>query len=337
MRTARANDLNVFLQRRQPDWRRLEALLETVEQSGLASLPPGEVREFGALYRRASSDLIAARAKTANAEVLQYLNDLVARSYSQIYRSRRFNLSVIWVFLAEGFPRLYRDCGRYVALAGALFMVGVVLGWEVNRRDPAGAYYLVSPELVKQIPAMRSMWSKQTGHADLGPNIMQLLSTFLMTHNIGVGMIAFCGGIFFGIGPLWAMIQNGLMLGVLGEAMSRPETALVFWSLILPHGVIEIPAICVMGGAGFVLAGALLAPGKRTRLEALIERGKLAVLLAAGGAAMLVLAGIIEGFITPMAVLHPFVKLAFAAVLTLAQIAYFALAGKSNEAALQAS
>lgn len=333
MRPVRTNDLNVFLQRRQPDWRRLEALLEAVEQKGLARLEPAEVREFGALYRRTSSDLIAARAKTANAEVLQYLNDLVARSYSQIYRSRRFNFSVIWTFLFEGFPRLYRQSGRYVALAGALFMVGVAIGWVVNSRDPAGAYYLVSPELVKQIPAMRSMWSKQTGHAGLGPNIMQLLSTFLMTHNIGVGMIAFCGGIFFGIGPLWAMIQNGLMLGVLGQAMSGPETALVFWSLILPHGVIEIPAICVMGGAGFMLGGALLAPGERTRLEALIERGRLAVLLAAGGAAMLVVAGVIEGFFTPMAGLHPVVKLVFAAVLTLAQIAYFALAGKSSDRA----
>jgi uncharacterized membrane protein SpoIIM required for sporulation len=212
-------------------------------------------------------------------------------------------------------------------------VLGAVLGWEVNRRDPAGAYYLVSPELVKQIPAMRSMWSKQTGHAELGPNVMQLLSTFLMTHNIGVGMIAFCGGIGFGIGPVWAMIQNGLMLGVLGQAMSGPQTALVFWSLILPHGVIEIPAICVMGGAGFILASALLAPGERTRLEALIERGKTAVLLAAGGAAMLVLAGIIEGFITPMAILHPLLKLAFAALMTVGQIAYFALAGRSSERA----
>src|SRR5262245_609348 len=130
MRTARTNDLNVFLQRRQPDWRRLEALLENVETKGLSTLEPAEVREFWALYRSASSALIAARAKTANAEVLQYLNDLVARSYSQIYRSRRFNLSVIRTFLFEGFPRLYRESGRFVALAGILFLVGVAVGWE---------------------------------------------------------------------------------------------------------------------------------------------------------------------------------------------------------------
>ena len=68
-------DLNQFLQRRQPNWRRLEDLLQRVEGGGLAALSSEEVREFGILYRRASSDLTTARSKTANAEVLDYLND----------------------------------------------------------------------------------------------------------------------------------------------------------------------------------------------------------------------------------------------------------------------
>src|SRR5213076_1805756 len=131
------------------------------------------------------------------------------------------------------------------------------------------------------------------------------------------------GGILFGLGPLSGMIENGMMLGILGEAMTRPGTTVTFWSLILPHGIIELSAIWVMGGAGFLIASALLAPGQRSYRDALIERGRLAVLLALGGAAMLVVAGLIEGFITPPAFIPPAVKLLFAAGTLAALIAYF--------------
>lgn len=333
MPAARATDINAFLNRRQPNWTRLEALLLRVEQHGLHTLTPAEVREFGILYRRTSSDLVSARAKTANAEVLQYLNDLVARAYSQVYRSRRFRPQDILTFLWVDFPRLFRHVWKYVALATLISLAAVAFGWEMNRRDPAGAFYMLPPEMVKQIPTMREMWSTRTGHgSDSMPVfVMPAMASFLMTHNIGVGLTAFAGGIFLGIGSLWAMIQNGMMLGILGEAMTRPKTAVVFWSLILPHGVIELSAIFIMGGAGFLIASALLAPGKRSRLDALIERGRLAVLLAAGGAAMLVIAGIIEAFITPPAFIPPWAKLIFAACTLVAEGLFFSLAGRGPE------
>ena len=330
---ARKTDINQFLQRRQESWTRLEHLLERVEGSGLSALTSVEVREFGTLYRRASSDLVTARAKTANAEVLQYLNDLVARAYAQVYRTRRFQPRDLLTFLWIDFPRLFRHCGKYIALAAVLMGAATAFGWELNRRDPAFGYAILPPAMVKNIPSLREHWSKSSGHP-FDPQEMVASSSFIMTHNIGIGFWAFAGGVFFGIGPLYAMVQNGMMLGILGEAMSRPETALVFWSLILPHGFIELTAICVMGGAGFLIAGALLAPGNRTRRDALIERGRLAVLLALGGAAMLVVAGIIEGFITPPAFIPPWAKLVFAALTVIAMIFYFGWGGRGPEPGL---
>jgi len=330
----RTTDINQFLNRRQDNWRRLEALLQRVEATGLQSLSSPEAREFGTLYRRASSDLVTARAKTANAEVLDYLNDLVARAYAQVYRSRRFEPRDVLTFLWIDFPRLFRHSWKYMALSTALFMAGAVFGWELSRKDPDGAYYLLPAEMVRQMPTLREHWKGQTGHANLDPGIASLLSSHIMTHNIGIGLTAFAGGVLFGIGPLWAEVQNGLVLGILGEGMTRPGTALTFWSLILPHGVIELTAIWVMGGAGFVLAGALLAPGNRSRRDALIERGRLAVLLALGGGAMLVVAGLIEGFITPPAFIPPWVKLVFAAGTLLAEVLYFGYAGRGPEPGL---
>jgi uncharacterized membrane protein SpoIIM required for sporulation len=116
--------------------------------------------------------------------------------------------------------------------------------------------------------------------------------------------------------------------------MSTPETGLVFWSLILPHGFIELSAITVFGGAGFLIASGLLAPGRRSRKDALIERGRLAILLVAGGSAMLVIAGIIEGTITPPAVIPPVVKLLFAFLTLGAEIAFFAFGGRGPQPGL---
>ncbi len=333
MALARKTDINQFLQRRQESWTRLEELLARVEAKGLSDLSTVEVREFGTLYRRASSDLVTARAKTANAEVLQYLNDLVARSYAQVYRTRRFQPGDILTFLWIDFPRLFRHCGKYVGLAAALMSLSVVFGWEINRRDPAVGYAILPPALVKQIPSMRERWSKNSGHP-FSPVEMVQSSSLIMTHNIGIGFWAFAGGIFFGIGPLYCMIQNGMMLGILGEAMTRPESGLIFWSLILPHGCLELTAICVMGGAGFLIGGALLAPGSRSRRDALIERGRLAVLLALGGAAMLVVAGVIEGFITPPAFIPPWFKLVFAAFTVVAMVLYFGWCGRGSDPGL---
>jgi len=333
MRAARGTDINQFLARRQPAWRRLETLLATVEKEGLRTLSAAEVREFGILYRRTSSELVSARSKTANAELLQYLNDLVARAYAQVYRSRRFRATDVVTLYRLGFPRLFRHAWKYNALAAALLAGALAFGWEMNRRDPAGAYYMLPAELVRNIPLMREQWKGQVGH-DIGPEAMALLSSFIMTHNIVIGLGAFAGGIGLGLPTLYLLLQTGAMLGILGEAMSGAETAVVFWSLILPHGIVEISAICVMGGAGFVLAGALLAPGRRSRRDALVERGRVAVLLALGGAGMLVAAGLIEGFVTPPAFLPPWFKLLFALLTLAGEVLYFARAGRGADAGL---
>jgi uncharacterized membrane protein SpoIIM required for sporulation len=326
-----ASDINQFLMRRQAQWRRLELLLEQVERDGLASLARSEVREFGILYRRASSDLVTARSKTANAMVLEYLNDLVARAYAQVYRSRRFHPRDILTFFRLDFPRLTRQAWKPMLLSSLICVASGVAGWLLGQRDPAGAYHFLPAEMVRQMPVLREHWKGTSGHS-IGPTEMSIMSSFIMTHNIGIGIAAFAGGIAFGLPSLYVLVQSGMMLGILGEGMTRPTTALTFWSLILPHGVIELSAICVMGGAGFVIAGALIAPGRRSIRDSLIEQGRTAVMVALGGGGMLVVAGLIEGFITPPAFIPPWAKLTFAALTALGEVLYFGLAGRSAEA-----
>lgn len=324
-----SRDLNQFLHRRQADWHRLESLLTRVEEKGLRVLSGPEVTEFGRLYRRASSDLVAARTRTANAAVLDYLNDLVARAYAQVYGSRgrvRFNQDMVRAAIAE-FPRLVRRHSTPMLLAFLLMLVSSAAGWILSRVDPAAAYHFLPAELVRQIPTMREVWKTRTGHS-IEVNGMAFESAFIMTHNIGIGVTAFGGGLFAGFPTLLVLVQTGVMVGVLGEGMSGSDTAVTFWSLILPHGFLELSAIGILGGAGFLLASGLLFPGRRPRLEALQERGHDAVRLALGGGVMLVLAGLIEGFVTPPAWVPPLAKIAFAFCTLAAEIAYFLLLGR---------
>lgn len=331
-----APDINAFLHRRSPNWQRLEHLLAAIERRGLESLTPEEVRDFGRQYRMASSDLVSARARTANAEILQYLNDLVARAYAHVYRSRRFHLRDAWTFLRLDFPRLLRKNWRPVTLATVVSLLAAAFGWELNQADPSGAFYMLPPEMVKSIPTMKAMWKGRSGHETSVELLamMPAISAFIMTHNIGVGVTAFAGGLLFGIASILALVQNGMMLGILGEAMTEPETAITFWSLILPHGIVELSAIFIMGAAGLMLGGAILAPGRRSRVDALIERGREAVYLCLGAAAMLVLAGVIEGFITPPDFIPRWAKLLFAAGTLVAEVAYWARAGRGREPGL---
>ncbi|MBM3457812.1 MAG: stage II sporulation protein M [Armatimonadetes bacterium] len=325
-------DLNQFLVRRQPDWTRLEQLLAQVEQQGLSRLSFPELREFGRLYRRASSDLIAARARTANAGVLEYLNDLVARSYSQIYRSSRttrFTGSTIRRAWIE-FPRLLRRRAGPVRLAALIMLVAGVAGWFMGSTDPGGAYHFLPAEMVRSIPALREHWKRNTGH-EISLAMMTIFSSGLMVHNIGIGLMSFAGGLVLGIPTILVLVQTGVMVGVLGAGMSYPGSALAFWSLILPHGFVELTAIVILSGGGLLLASALLFPGQLSRGQALVSRGRDAVGLAAGGAAMLVVAGLIEGHITPPQWIPPPLKLSFAGLTVAAMVAYFGLVGREPD------
>jgi len=148
-----------------------------------------------------------------------------------------------------------------------------------------------------------------------------------MTHNIKVTLAAFAGGILFGVGTVVALVYNGIILGAVSGIFANYRESPHLWAFILPHGVIELTAICIAGGAGLWLASGFLLPGRVTRRQALVERGRESILLLAGTVLMLVVAGLIEGFISPSHLPNP-VKLALAGLFATLLVAYLTLAGR---------
>ncbi len=157
-----------------------------------------------------------------------------------------------------------------------------------------------------------------------------------MTNNIKVTIMAVALGVTAGIGTAAVLISNGILLGALAGVASNANVDFLFWAVILPHGILELSAIAIAGGAGLLLARAIYAPGDLPRRDALKLAGGEAGKLLAGVALMLVCAGLIEGFFTP-APLPPFFKITFALGTACCLIVYLSLKPRPGKTAVHSN
>lgn len=294
-------------------WSQLEMLLSRPHR-GRRRLAPSEVEEVARLYRQAATDLAVVRRTNPQSLAAGYLNDLVLRAHSRLYIPPRGNLRGVLEFLSTGFPRLVTTYGRPFFLAAALFVLGGLIGMVAVAWDPNLAEAFV-PASLRQFVA-----DPLTG--ELAPLAdSPHLSTAIMTNNIKVGILALGLGLTFGLGTAYVLISNGLIIGAMAVTFHRQGLGTAFWATILPHGVIELTAIFISGAAGFILAGALVRPGSLPRRQALARSGPAAIGLALGTIPMYVVAGLIEGFVTPRGISHE-AKLGVAALTGLVLLVY---------------
>jgi len=324
-------DVNRFVAERSPSWSRLEELLGRVEHGGLGALNLAAAREFGKLYRSVSSDLIRARTEELSASLIDYLNDVVARSYAVMHAGPRRADRRLLRFLTHGFPRLFRREWRAIALAAVVLFSGALVGAVAVAGDPDALGALIPEQHQAHTPGERVSGEEVDG-GGAEADQAAAFSGFLFTHNIRVSFVVFALGVTFGVGTLALLFYNGVPLGALAMQYHGEQLGTFFWAWILPHGVPELTEVCVAGGAGLIIARGLWLPGRRRRRDALIAETRTAVALVLGGMPILVVAGLIEGTISQV---HepqiPYAaKLAFAAVVAVLLFGYLALGGRSE-------
>lgn len=318
-----------FVRARREAWTRLDDLVEQAQKSGVGNLTDAQLQELGILYRRSSADL--ARAQTrysstrAGQELVRSLNALVLRAHAQIYSAPAPAPFSAWDFFLYGFPAAFRSHWRPILLA-AFFMFGPGLAaYMAVVTNPASTNLFVD-EGVRQEVRKRAKGKIITGwggNTSAGGMLgsPEANSSYIMTNNIRVTLLAVALGFTAGLGTAFVLIQNGLMIGGLSGVATNENVDLLFWAVILPHGILELTAICISGGAGLLLARAIYAPGNLPRRDALRLAGNEAGKLLAGVALMLLVAGLIEGYFTPTA-LQPQVKLTFALATGLIMLAW---------------
>jgi uncharacterized membrane protein SpoIIM required for sporulation len=318
-----------------PEWDRLQEILKVVKAEGFARLGAEEIIEFGKLYRRAASELAYHRTHEAEPARVAFLNDLVGQCYPYVYTAPRRPWPSVKRFFAADFPRAMRRHARLILLAFLVSMIPALLGFMLTWSDRAIADQVLPPELMTMLD---SLVERHHTPKDWLPALERApAAAFIMQNNIRVSITAFAGGMTAGILTLFLLIYNGVMLGVVAAAvgLDGPATALNFWAFVAPHGVIELTAIFVSGGAGLVLAYAIVNPGAYPRRFALKQAGKEALKLMLGVAAMLVVAGFVEGFFSPMNIAEE-IKLTVALVEGGLLFSYFILAGRNTEEAQEA-
>lgn len=306
-----------WIGRRQPTWQALDTLLQKLETRGAKALSAAEIRHLASLYRSVSGDLARAKTNQVGERLVCDLQSLTARGYSQIYQgSHRQEWQAVLEFFRWGFPATVQRSRGYIALATALFGVAGLVGWWLSWHDPNFISLVVPSGMIHQVRDRGELW---TGSI---VGIEPFAASSIMVNNIQVSFGAIAGGMTGGLLTAYMMLFNGLLIGTVGALVSQNNLAVPFWAFVLPHGSLELPAIFLAGGAGFLLARALLFPGHYRRADALKLYGTQAAQLVFGLVPMLVLAGLIEGFFSPHPNIPDLVKYAIGILLFVGLLGY---------------
>lgn len=326
-----------FRRERERLWTELEVLVNRTERKGLRALSADELHRLPSLYRAAVSSLSVARSISLDRNMLVYLESLVARAYFCVYGVKPRTGRLVIDFFRTTFPATTRRLAAGVLLALVLMGAGTLVGYSFD--DPE-AYYAIVPAQMAQGRTPTSTTAElrevlysggEQGEEDLG-----LFATFLFTHNAKIGLFSFALGFALGLPAILLLFYNGLVLGAMAGLYASRGLGLDFWAWVMPHGVTELLAVCLCGGAGLAVALAIVRPGRHGRLHALGTTGRQAALVVLGAVLMFFIAGIIEGVFRQL-VTDLTTRLAVAGTSLLFWLTYFVLRGKQPAAAKEAA
>lgn len=288
-----------FRRERERTWRELEELVGKTESGGVRSLTPKEVMRLPGLYRASLSSLSVARSISLDRNVLEYLEALAARAYFCVYGARSGFAEAIGRFFRAGFPQAIRAARWHIAIAALSMALGVLIGFTLVSQDDDWYYTFMPVQMAGERTPTSSTETLRAvlydgGDAEIGE--LNMFASFLFSNNAKIGMLCFALGFALGAPVVLLLVYNGLTLGAfLALYDSRGLLAEVLaWLLI--HGVTELLAVIVCGGAGLVLAQSLAFPGRHTRLANLALKGRMATRIIMGAVVMFFLAALLEGF-----------------------------------------
>ena len=331
--TGAARERHAIVASGSPRWSSFAMRLDQAQRNGLKSLGEAGLRDFVTEYRDLAADL--ARLQTAargrERDEVFYLSRLMAGAHNLLYRGRALTFKDIWRAFAIDAPREVRRSWRPIALAAALLFGPAVIAHVAVVRNPQVARVFIPSGMLERAEDGVRRAREGRGYITDPELFRPVMATGIITNNVQVSFGAFATGIGFGIGTVLILVTNGVSLGgVMGLYASKGIASLLI-KFVAPHGVLELTAICIAGAAGFLLAAGLLIPGDRPRSVALRENARRAIKLIGASTVLLLVAGTLEGFVSPIETWPLSWKLAVSGATVVFMVAYL-LGGTGKQA-----
>jgi uncharacterized membrane protein SpoIIM required for sporulation len=295
--------LEEFILQRKPDWEQLALLTERCSANP-KRLSAEEVRDLGRLYRSVTSDLALAQRDFPLERVTTYLHQLASRAHSAVYSGEPMVWQQAVRFLRFTVPNTFRETLPFFLLACSFFIIPALVSGIATALQPDTAVWMLPGELqeLQESIEQKKLWT------DIPVSQRPYASSFIMQNNIQVAFLAFAGGLALDILTVYVLTINGFVLGGITGLTAYYGIGWELWTFVIGHGVIELTVICLSGGCGLQLGWALIHPGSYSRKDALIQASQKAIRLVIFCILMLVVAGLIEGFISPSEAIPAWVK-----------------------------
>ncbi|GLH50185.1 stage II sporulation protein M [Pseudomonas lactis] len=321
---------SLFESRHQHQWQTFAEQLTQLEQGKAKAT---DVADFPHQYRRLCQHLALAQQRGYSSYLVDPLQQLALRGHQQLYRHRSQLTANILAFLLADFPRLVREQWRFVLIAGLLFfgsLVGIAL---LVYLFPDLVYSIISPQQVAEMQSMYNPDASRLGRAaERASSEDWMMFGYYVMHNIGIAFQTFAAGLLFGLGSVFFLIFNGLVIGAVSGHLTDIGYGQTFWSFVIGHGAFELTAITLAGAAGLQLGWSLVAPGRLARSEALRLAARKSVRMLCGVMVFLLIAAFIEAYWSSTTRIEPWIKYAVGVALWLLVAAYLTLAGRSRHA-----
>ncbi|HRJ52477.1 MAG TPA: stage II sporulation protein M [Candidatus Thiothrix moscowensis] len=321
-----------FIERYQPLWNVFEAWLD-YQQTAKKERERQGLQEpqldFPAAYRQLCHHLALAQSRMYSPLLIEQLNQLVIRGHNHLYTSRLHFLHRIAEFYLRDLPRLVRREIKPLLLSCLLFFGSFFAVLIAIQLEPELVYSVIDGE---QVAGMEAMYDPVNRESRLGrereADSDVFMFGFYIRNNTGIGFQVFAGGLLYGIGSLFFLLYNGLVIGAVAGHLTQIGYIETFWGFVAGHSAFELTAIVLSGAAGFKLAQALVMPGRKARLLALLDNSQDAIKIVYGAATLFIMAAFVEAFWSSQTWIPVMIKYAVGISLWLVVLAYFTLAGR---------